>query len=410
MPNSEDPHTPGSTTATDDAAAEQAADAPRTPRAWITIALLIGSVAASLAGFAQPERVFDILYATGQEIWIEWKWWGMFSANLLHADFIHLAFNGVWLLRFGRALEHGLGRMRFLLFTVAAAWVSSAAELSWSGAPGIGLSGIVYAYFGYLVVNRRADHAYALALTKPIAVLFFVWLVACFALTYTGVLPVANFAHLGGLVVGLLCGRARDARPDAGMARVTLAAVAVLSFVPLFWLPSSMPWLQARAYRALVDGHYSAAVDLLEPALQRNPDDAATHYYLSLAYAQLKNDTAAKRSLIQVIRLSDTPVLLNNAAWMLATAMADGIRDGRQALAGATRACELDGYKTAGHIDTLAAAHAEVGDFVAAEKWIQAALEKSEGEELRAELARHAEAFRAGKPWREPIETAAGSP
>jgi hypothetical protein len=53
----------------------------------------------------------------------------------------------------------------------------------------------------------------------------------------------------------------------------------------------------------------------------------------------------------------------NALAWIKATCTNESLRDGKEAVAAATKACELTGWKNWNWIDTLAAACAEDGDF-----------------------------------------------
>jgi hypothetical protein len=59
----------------------------------------------------------------------------------------------------------------------------------------------------------------------------------------------------------------------------------------------------------------------------------------------------------------------------------DGVRDGKQAVAHATRACELTGWKMPNCLDTLAAAYAATGDFDRAVEYQQKALSFPDFEE-----------------------------
>jgi tetratricopeptide (TPR) repeat protein len=59
----------------------------------------------------------------------------------------------------------------------------------------------------------------------------------------------------------------------------------------------------------------------------------------------------------------DSPDVLNNLAWLLATCTDAHIRDGAQAVKHAGRACELTHYNMTPFVGTLAAAYAEAGRF-----------------------------------------------
>ena len=96
----------------------------------------------------------------------------------------------------------------------------------------------------------------------------------------------------------------------------------------------------------------------------------------------------------------DDTTLLNNLAWVLATSPEDGLRDGKRAVALATKACEMTDYKTPHILSTLAAAFAEDGNFETAIKWSQQAVDLNDpehGEQLVKEL----DSYREGHPWRE---------
>jgi tetratricopeptide (TPR) repeat protein len=93
-----------------------------------------------------------------------------------------------------------------------------------------------------------------------------------------------------------------------------------------------------------------------------------------------------------IVLRPDYAIAYNYLAWIYATSVHDRYRNGREAVALATRACELTEFKNAYFLDTLAAAFAESGDFKRALLYQEKALAMSQEKEqaaLRARLRRY---------------------
>ncbi len=72
---------------------------------------------------------------------------------------------------------------------------------------------------------------------------------------------------------------------------------------------------------------------------------------------------------------SDLPWAHQQRAWILATCPESKLRDGKLAIAAATRAAELTNWKKSDVLRTLAAAYAEAGDFANALRWERCGVE-----------------------------------
>ena len=91
--------------------------------------------------------------------------------------------------------------------------------------------------------------------------------------------------------------------------------------------------------------------------------------------------------------------VLDNLARLLAIWPDASYRDGTTSIEYASRACQLALWEHAEYIDTLAAAHAEIGDFEKAVSWQETAIEKAPDDRLPGYRAR-LELYKAGKPLR----------
>jgi tetratricopeptide (TPR) repeat protein len=138
-------------------------------------------------------------------------------------------------------------------------------------------------------------------------------------------------------------------------------------------------------------------------ALSRNLKAAESHRSRGeVRRVKLEYDKALA-DLTEAITLNpNDPSTQNNLAWLLATCPKGEMRDGRKAVEHATRACELTGWREPHPLDTLAAAHAECGDFKEAAKWaMKAAVLGANDPTFLERVGRRLKLYQSGKPYRE---------
>jgi GlpG protein len=151
-------------------------------------------------------------YATGAASFAEIRAgqvWRLVSPMFLHFGLIHLVFNLLWLHDLGRALEYRIGRQRYIFLVLISSVVANVAQATLSHPIFGGMSGVVYGLAGYAIMQQQLRPEQSRLLSQDSIRWLLLWLVICF----TGVLgPVANAAHVGGLVAGAVLGWAWTGR------------------------------------------------------------------------------------------------------------------------------------------------------------------------------------------------------
>jgi hypothetical protein len=98
------------------------------------------------------------------------------------------------------------------------------------------------------------------------------------------------------------------------------------------------------------------------------------------------------------------PAAAAEAAWTLATHPGLELRDGAAALRLARLACEATQYRNARLLDTLAAAHAEAGQFdqaLAVARQAHEVAASGRDKKLEQEIPRRMEAYKGHQPFRQ---------
>lgn len=128
----------------------------------------------------------------------------MISPMLLHAGLMHLAFNMLWLWEFGRRIEAAQPSWAMALLVIVLAVVSNTLQYIYGGGNNFGgMSGVVYGLFAYIWMWQLFDPAKKLNL--PGSLVFFM-LLSLAILTFMGLDFIADSAHVGGLLCGVVYG------------------------------------------------------------------------------------------------------------------------------------------------------------------------------------------------------------
>lgn len=147
--------------------------------------------------------------------------WRLITPAFLHDrhSILHIAFNMYMFYMLGSILEPRLGSVHFFLLNMGLALAANLAqgvipmllfntewaayEKYYGGIMFVGYSGVIYGLFGYLWMRSKYDPTLGIMLNPSSILILMVWFVLC----WVGVIPnVANLAHTGGLVAGVVTG------------------------------------------------------------------------------------------------------------------------------------------------------------------------------------------------------------
>ncbi|MBA4188357.1 MAG: hypothetical protein C0467_10170 [Planctomycetaceae bacterium] len=149
-------------------------------------------------------------------------------------------------------------------------------------------------------------------------------------------------------------------------------------------------------------GNFDGALADFNEAIRLAPSAVMPYNYrASLHYARQNYGGAVRDHMEALKRDPRHAGTFNQLAWVWSTCPDPDVRNGQRARECATRACELTEWAEAGFLDTLAAAHAECGEFDDAVKWQEKAMGLLDGDvEKEADYQSRLDQYHLHKPAR----------
>ena len=160
----------------------------------------------SSAAMARPRDL-----ASGLEEIHRGQVWRLITPIFLHAGIVHLIFNMWAMMVEGTIIESRRGTKMLAIIVLVSAITSNIGQYLYVVnfydrlIPWVGISGVGYALFGYLWMKGRFEPEEGMVLAPQTVRIMLMWLL----LGFTGLFPMANGAHVAGLIIGMLFGLAK---------------------------------------------------------------------------------------------------------------------------------------------------------------------------------------------------------
>lgn len=204
---------------------------------WVLAATVLTLLSRSEPALSMADRFVDFGAKSTAAMTESGEWWRLVTANFLHVGFLHLVFNSCIILGFGGVLENVYRRQDAALVLVGVGLGTTfASTLTTSDGLSLGGSGVAIGCLScaatfalrHFFLLRRRHRTLLLAIAGPLAL-------AYVALGYRST-GVDNAGHVGGALVGVLCGLWLEARllsrerlPSIGWSVIALAFVLIVA-------------------------------------------------------------------------------------------------------------------------------------------------------------------------------------
>ena len=135
------------------------------------------------------------------------EWWRLITPMFIHFSLTHLVFNCLWIYVLGSKIEQIDGHITFINLVIFSSIISNLAQ-HFFGQSALfgGLSGVIYGLLGYCMIIEIDTKQERYDLPPALYLFMLIWLILGFLgiLNLFGFGNVANYAHLGGLISGII--------------------------------------------------------------------------------------------------------------------------------------------------------------------------------------------------------------
>jgi GlpG protein len=146
------------------------------------------------------------------------EFWRLFTPCLMHGGIFHLLFNMILLIVLGKQLEQRLGGRRYLIFILLSGVFTNIVQYLTGGSGFLGISGVLCAMLTFIWMRQKRAPWEGYQLESSSFRFMMVFLFTMLAIQIVSFYvqaafgkslgpPIANGAHMAGLLIGVLFGR-----------------------------------------------------------------------------------------------------------------------------------------------------------------------------------------------------------
>lgn len=197
------------------------------------------------------------VYQSPAQIW-EGRYWSLLTSAFIHEHVLHMIFNLVCLGALAGLLEQIYGHQATFAVVFFGAIISAGAEFALNGTTGTGMSGVVFAMFGWLWATHKLDPELRELFTPARAQLASSVLMIAILIGWLGFWPTGNAAHCAGLLFGIAVGFAfyhkkTGLRLAASGMLAALTIIVVLGLTFAVWNSDWTAWQSSQQKLASVE-------------------------------------------------------------------------------------------------------------------------------------------------------------